>query len=129
MSVRGGGHGVAGTAVCEDALMIDLSPMKVIAVDPVRREAVAGPAFYGASSIAPLRPTDWRPRAARSRTQESRADTWRGPRLSDGEARELCVTTSSRLDLVTAEGERVTATKNSTLIFSGLYGVPGRTSA
>jgi FAD/FMN-containing dehydrogenase len=24
VSVRGGGHGVAGTAVCEDALMIDL---------------------------------------------------------------------------------------------------------
>src|SRR6202044_507342 len=30
ISVRGGGHGVAGTAVCQDGLMIDLSPMKRI---------------------------------------------------------------------------------------------------
>jgi FAD/FMN-containing dehydrogenase len=43
VSVRGGGHGVAGTAVCQDGLMIDLSPMKKIAVDPARREAVAEP--------------------------------------------------------------------------------------
>ena len=47
MSVHGGGHGVAGTAVCEGALMIDLSPMKMIAVDPVRREALAGPGVLG----------------------------------------------------------------------------------
>lgn len=43
ISVRGGGHGVAGTAVCEDGLMIDLSPMKGVSVDAERREAVAGP--------------------------------------------------------------------------------------
>lgn len=41
LSVRGGGHGVAGTAVCEDGLMIDLSPMKKVVVDAGRREAVA----------------------------------------------------------------------------------------
>jgi FAD/FMN-containing dehydrogenase len=43
ISVRGGGHGVAGTAVCEDGLMIDLSPMKKVEVDVTRREAVAEP--------------------------------------------------------------------------------------
>jgi len=32
--VRGGGHNVAGRAVADDALMIDLSPMKGIHVDP-----------------------------------------------------------------------------------------------
>lgn len=34
IAVRGGGHNVAGRAVCEDGLMIDLSPMKGIWVDP-----------------------------------------------------------------------------------------------
>ncbi|HSC77597.1 MAG TPA: FAD-binding oxidoreductase [Candidatus Acidoferrales bacterium] len=37
VSVRGGGHSIAGKAVCDDALMIDLSRMKGIRVDPVRR--------------------------------------------------------------------------------------------
>src|SRR5690349_15933108 len=33
VSVRGGGHNIAGTAVCDGGLMIDLSPMKEIHVD------------------------------------------------------------------------------------------------
>ena len=36
-TVRGGGHHVAGFAVQNDALMIDLSLMKGIQVDPTRR--------------------------------------------------------------------------------------------
>jgi FAD/FMN-containing dehydrogenase len=43
VSVRGGGHNVAGAAVCEGGLMIDLSAMKQIRVDPKTREAVASP--------------------------------------------------------------------------------------
>jgi FAD/FMN-containing dehydrogenase len=43
LSVRGGGHSVAGTAVCEGGLMIDLSPMKEIRVDLEAREAIASP--------------------------------------------------------------------------------------
>ena len=35
-SVRGGGHNVAGKAVADDTLMIDLSPMQGIRVDPSR---------------------------------------------------------------------------------------------
>jgi FAD/FMN-containing dehydrogenase len=41
VSVRGGGHNVAGNAVCEGGLMIDLTPMKGIRVDPVARTARA----------------------------------------------------------------------------------------
>ena len=41
IAVRGGGHGVGGTAVCDDGLVIDLSPMKGIAVDPDRHTARA----------------------------------------------------------------------------------------
>ena len=41
IAVRGGGHNVAGTAVCDDGLMIDLSLMKGIYVDPKARTARA----------------------------------------------------------------------------------------
>jgi FAD/FMN-containing dehydrogenase len=34
VSVRGGGHNVAGNAICDGGLMIDLTPMKGIQVDP-----------------------------------------------------------------------------------------------
>ena len=37
VSVRGGGHSVAGKSVCEGGLMVDLSAMKGIRVDPLRR--------------------------------------------------------------------------------------------
>ncbi len=43
ISVRGGGHNVAGKAVTEGGLMIDLSPMKEIEVDPQARTAHARP--------------------------------------------------------------------------------------
>src|ERR1700747_1708523 len=41
VSVRGGGHNITGNAVCEGGLMIDLSPMKGVRVDPVARTARA----------------------------------------------------------------------------------------
>jgi len=37
VAVRGGGHNIAGNAVCDRGLMIDLSPMKGMRVDPARR--------------------------------------------------------------------------------------------
>jgi FAD/FMN-containing dehydrogenase len=39
LSVHGGGHNVAGTAVCDDGLMIDLSPMDSVHVDPEAKMA------------------------------------------------------------------------------------------
>jgi FAD/FMN-containing dehydrogenase len=36
-SVRGGGHNVAGNAVCDDGLVIDMSDMKSVRVDPYQR--------------------------------------------------------------------------------------------
>lgn len=43
VSVRGGDHNAAGNAVCEGGLMIDLAPMKGIAVDPDARTARVEP--------------------------------------------------------------------------------------
>ncbi|MGH7346079.1 MAG: FAD-binding oxidoreductase, partial [Candidatus Rokuibacteriota bacterium] len=43
VAVRGGGHNVAGTAVCDGGLVMDLSPMKGLWVDPVGRTARAQP--------------------------------------------------------------------------------------
>jgi FAD/FMN-containing dehydrogenase len=49
ISVKGGGHSVAGKAVCDDGLMIDLTRMDGIRVDPVRRTARAeGGVTWGA---------------------------------------------------------------------------------
>jgi FAD/FMN-containing dehydrogenase len=44
LSVHGGGHSVAGNAVSDGGLMLDLSPMKGIRIDPVHRlvQAQAG---------------------------------------------------------------------------------------
>jgi hypothetical protein len=41
VSVRGGGHSVAGKSVCDGGLMIDLSAMKGIRVDPAKQTARA----------------------------------------------------------------------------------------
>jgi FAD/FMN-containing dehydrogenase len=41
VSVRGGGHNVAGRAVTDGGVMIDLSEMKAVQVDPARRSASA----------------------------------------------------------------------------------------
>ena len=47
IAVRGGGHNVAGTAVC-DGIVIDLSAMRAVRVDPADRRAwVQAGALWG----------------------------------------------------------------------------------
>jgi FAD/FMN-containing dehydrogenase len=41
IAVRGGGHNVAGKAVCDDGIVVDLSGMKGIRIDPKKRVAHA----------------------------------------------------------------------------------------
>src|SRR6185295_13257134 len=42
VSIRGGGHNAGGLGVCDDGLVIDLSPIKYVRVDPKKRTVVVG---------------------------------------------------------------------------------------
>jgi FAD/FMN-containing dehydrogenase len=39
LAIRGGGHNIAGSALCDDGLVIDLSGMRSVQIDPRRRRA------------------------------------------------------------------------------------------
>ena len=43
LSIKGGGHNIAGTSIAEDGLTLDMSQMRDIAVDPEARIAHVGP--------------------------------------------------------------------------------------
>src|SRR5690242_18060101 len=42
VSIRGGGHNAGGLGICDDGLVIDLSPIKYARVDPEARTVTAG---------------------------------------------------------------------------------------
>ena len=42
VSIRGGGHNAAGLGVCDDGLVVDLSPMRWVHVDPQKKTIRAG---------------------------------------------------------------------------------------
>ncbi len=42
LAIKAGGHNVAGKAICDQGIVIDLSPMKNVYIDPVARRARAG---------------------------------------------------------------------------------------
>ena len=42
LAVRGGAHNVAGNAVCDDGIVIDLGPMNAVRVEPAARRVRAG---------------------------------------------------------------------------------------
>ena len=58
IAVRGGGHNVAGTAVCDDGVVVDLSGMRGVRVDPARRTVWAQAGCTWATS--PPSRTGWR---------------------------------------------------------------------
>jgi FAD/FMN-containing dehydrogenase len=50
LAVRGGGHNIAGNALCDDGLVLDLSQMKAAHVDPARRRVT----IEGGATLADL---------------------------------------------------------------------------
>jgi FAD/FMN-containing dehydrogenase len=50
LAVRGGGHNIAGNAICDDGLVIDLSKMKAARVDPAGRRVT----IEGGATLADL---------------------------------------------------------------------------
>ena len=60
VSVRGGGHNIAGSAVCDGGLLIDLSQMKSVRVDAAEKRmhvcAIVGAGWCASGSMAELVP-------------------------------------------------------------------------
>ena len=52
VAVKGGGHNVAGRALCDDGLVIDLSLMKQVSVDAPSRTVTGAPRFSPSPSAA-----------------------------------------------------------------------------
>jgi FAD/FMN-containing dehydrogenase len=59
VAVRGGGHSAPGYGTCDDGIVIDLSPMNKVEVDPGAKTARAGRAPRGESSTPRRRSTAW----------------------------------------------------------------------
>ena len=71
IAVRGGGHNIAGNAVTEGGLMIDLSKMKHVRVEPATGAFRSSPAPRWPISMRRRRRTGWRCRAASTRRPAS----------------------------------------------------------
>ena len=69
LAVRGGGHNVAGTAVVDDGLVVDLAPLRGVRIDAARRTVrVAGRRDLGRRRRAsPRRSASRRPAASSPR--------------------------------------------------------------
>jgi FAD/FMN-containing dehydrogenase len=76
VSVRGGGHNVAGRAVTEGGVMIDLAEMKRITIDPERRTATAGGGVRWAELNAAAGAHGWPLLEASSRPRASQVSPW-----------------------------------------------------
>ena len=61
LAVRGGGHGFVGWCSCEDGLVIDVSPMKDITVDPVNLTVRAGAGVVAHELVEAASPHDLAP--------------------------------------------------------------------
>ena len=106
LSIRGGGHNVAGTALCEGGLMIDMSLRRGVRLDAARRTRSRRSRRHlgqRRSRDAAIRPRRYR--AASCRIPASPASPWAavsaGPRANSGYAADNLVS----VDIVTADGE------------------------
>lgn len=61
LAVRGGGHDILGASTCEGGLVVDLSAMKRVDIDPSRRHAHVGPGVLSGELKAAAVPFDVAP--------------------------------------------------------------------
>ncbi len=88
VSVKGGGHNITGNAVCEGGLMIDLSPMKSVRVDPVKLTARAEAGLTWGEYNRETQAFGLASTGGRGLDDRHRwADLGRRARLADGQAR------------------------------------------
>jgi hypothetical protein len=67
LAVRGGGHNIAGSALCDDGMVIDLSGMRDVHVDPRARWPGSAAARCCPTSTTRPSPAGWRSRWASTR--------------------------------------------------------------
>ena len=109
LSVRGGGHNVAGFGTNDGGIVLDLSLMRNVQVDPVGARRGLAAARPGAMSTMPLMPSAW-PRPPASSPPPASA----GSRSAAASATSPAATVSRcdnllSADVVTADGRMVTA--------------------
>lgn len=126
VAVRAGGHNVAGYAACDDGLMIDLSPMHAVRVDPQARRAwVQGGATWGDVDCETTAFGLATPGGLISQTGVA------GLTLSGGigwlrGAHGLCIDNLAAVDVVTADGRLLHANENENRdLFWGVRGGGG----
>lgn len=73
LSIRGSGHRVAGHAIAEGGIVVDLTDLRGIRIEPDSRRATAQTGVLWRTSTARLRSSGWRRRAAWSPTPASPA--------------------------------------------------------
>ena len=112
VSIRGGGHNVAGHAVCDDGVMINLSLMRGVQVDAENRRArVEGGATWGDVDAATQKFGLATPGGLISDTGVA------GLTLSGGigwlrSAHGLCIDNMLSVEIVTADGQKLNASES-----------------
>jgi hypothetical protein len=108
-SREGGGHGVAGNAVCDSGLMIDPARMRSTRVDPGARIVRTEPGVLGPSSTARRKPSVWRRRSGHRLDHRHRRLTLSGRQSWLGSKHGFAVDNLLSVDIVIADGKLRTA--------------------